>query len=135
MEDLGSGIKRNDSETWVNTAWPGLPDMGFFVSYGGAHTKASWFMRTRPKLKEAFAKIWGTNFKWTPYVENLHCDQNPSSKKGFHCVQGMVPLYKVDEVGGLMVVPNTNNDHVQEQLVDRYPYTESTNSDWLELRA
>jgi hypothetical protein len=68
-------------------------------------------------------------------VENLHCDQNPSSKKGFHCVQGMVPLYKVDEVGGLMVVPNTNNDHVQEQLVDRYPYTESTNSDWLELRA
>jgi len=55
-------------------------------------------------------------------------------KKGFHCVQGMVPLYRVDEVGGLMVVPNTNNDRTQQELVQRYPSTQSNSSDWLELR-
>ena len=46
----------------------------------------------------------------------MHIDQNPSFKKGFHCVQGMVPLIDVskDGVGGLQVVPETNNDKVQE---------------------
>lgn len=35
--------------------------MGFFVSYGGCHTKASWMIRTHPKVQQAFAKIWKTN--------------------------------------------------------------------------
>jgi ectoine hydroxylase-related dioxygenase (phytanoyl-CoA dioxygenase family) len=77
---------------------------------------------------------WWHDPTWKPYVENLHTDQNPARKKGFHCVQGMIPLYKVDEVGGLAVVPDTNNDRTQDELADRYPYTEGTNSDWLELR-
>ena len=43
-------------------------------------------------------------------------DQNPFFKKGLQCVQGMLPLKKVrkDEVGGLMVVPCTNNDKTQK---------------------
>lgn len=28
----------------------------------------------------------------------------------------MVPLYDVDECGGLMVVPDTNNDKTQDEL-------------------
>ena len=42
----------------------------------------------------------------------MHIDQNPHFKKGFKCVQGMIPLKRVrkNEVGGLMVVPHTNND-------------------------
>lgn len=132
LEGLNSGLKRDDHKTWKNPAWPGVPDLGFFTGYGGAHSQASWFMRTRPKVKEAFSKIWETNDlivsfdtfiawrpwwhnpSWTPFVENLHCDQNPSLKKGFHCIQGMIPLYRVDEIGGLMVVPDTNNDKTQE---------------------
>ena len=138
MEGLNSGIDRKNPDTWANSTWPGNPDLGFFTSYGGAHSRASWFMRTRPRIKEAFAKIWNTtdlitsfdtfiawrpwwlNKSWTPYVENLHIDQNPHNKKGFHCVQGMVPLYDVDEVGGLMVVPDTNNDDTQKELSDTY---------------
>lgn len=72
---------------------------------------------------------------WTPFVENLHVDQNPVHKRGFHCVQGMVPLVDVrsDGVGGLQVVPNTNNDTVQDELASRYKVTGYNNSDWLEL--
>lgn len=111
-----------------------MRDLGFFATYGGCHTKASWFIRTHPNVRKAFATIWKTedlissfdvfigwkpwwvNPKWKPHAENLHCDQNPFFKKGLHCVQGMVPLKRVrkSEVGGLMVVPNTNNDKVQE---------------------
>ena len=45
----------------------------------------------------------------------------------------MVPLKRVrsDEVGGLMVVPQTNNKQTQQQLVDRYPGTRGYPSDWL----
>jgi hypothetical protein len=56
---------------------------------------------------------------WNPYVENLHIDQNPVSKKGFHCVQGMIPLIDVQEggPGGLQVVPDTNNDKTQQEII------------------
>jgi hypothetical protein len=47
----------------------------------------------------------------------------------------MIALRKVDEVGGLMVIPDTNNDSVQEDLVERYPFTETIKDDWLELKA
>ena len=50
-------------------------------------------------------------------------------------MQGMVPLVDVrsDGVGGLQVVPNTNNDKVQEELSSRYKVAGYNNSDWLEL--
>lgn len=46
----------------------------------------------------------------------MHVDQNPVAKRGFHCVQGMVPLVDVraDGVGGLQIVPCTNNDKTQD---------------------
>jgi hypothetical protein len=49
----------------------------------------------------------------------MHVDQNPFFKKGFHCVQGMVPLIDVTNqgAGGLQVVPETNNDSVQQYLI------------------
>jgi hypothetical protein len=137
LEALGSGIKRDDPSTWVDQSWPGSGSMGFFVSYGGCHSKASWYIRTHTQVKSAFAKIWSTpelitsfdtfiswrpwwneksNKCWDPYVENLHIDQNPYHKRGFHCVQGMVPLLDVSSegAGGLQVVPNTNNDKTQD---------------------
>jgi hypothetical protein len=113
-------------------------------------------MRTRPRVKAVFGKIWNTEslitsfdtiicwrpwwskfaqYSWTPFVENLHVDQNPVFKKGFHCVQGMIPLVDVrqDGVGGLQVVPCTNNDKTQQELADRYKVTGYNSSDWVEL--
>lgn len=60
LEALGSGIDRKDPETWIDANWPGSGSVGFFVSYGGCHTKASWFLRTRPNVKETFKTIWNT---------------------------------------------------------------------------
>ena len=50
-------------------------------------------------------------------VENLHLDQNPYHKQGLKCVQGMIPLRNVrkDEAGGLMVVPDSNNNESQKK--------------------
>lgn len=155
LEALGSGIKRDDPATWVDDNWPGSGSIGFFVSYGGCHTHASWYLRTRPKVKAVFSKIWNTNSlitsfdtficwrpwwnkhsekRWDPFVENLHIDQNPYHKKGFQCVQGMIPLIDVraDGAGGLQVVPNTNNDKTQSDLSERYKCSYNK-SDWLEL--
>jgi len=71
---------------------------------------------------------------WTPSVERLHCDQNPVAKRGFHCVQGMIPLLPVTEqTGGLQVIPDTNTDEMQEYLRETYPGTKH-GSDWCELR-
>jgi len=56
--------------------------MGFFVSYGGCHTVTSWMVRTHPKVKSAFSKIWNTEklitsfdtiISWKPWW-------NPASK-------------------------------------------------------
>lgn len=60
LEALGSGIKREDPSTWEDDNWPGSGTIGFFVSYGGCHTKASWYLRTHPKVKQAFCEIWET---------------------------------------------------------------------------
>ena len=44
-----------------------------------------------------------------PQTEGLHLDQNPVSKPGLDCVQGMVPLYDVTAAtGGLGVVPGSH---------------------------
>lgn len=63
----------------------------------------------------------------------MHCDQNPFFKKGLKCVQGMVPLKRVraNEVGGLMVVPQTNNDKTQKYLCSKYQYLMDSSSDWV----
>lgn len=63
-------------------------------------------------------------------------DQNPHYKRGFHCVQGMIPLIEVsaDNVGGLQVVPQTNNDATQDEIIKRYPWVKNGKSDWVELK-
>lgn len=60
-------------------------------------------------------------------------DQNPHFKKGLQCVQGMVPLKRVrqDEVGGLQVVPKSNQEEVLEKIIERYPQVTWSSSDWL----
>ena len=90
-----------------------MKTLGFYSTYGGSHSKASWFIRCNTKVRGCFSKIWNTqdlitsfdtfigwkpwwvNPRWKPVVENLHVDQNPFFKKGLKCVQGMVPLKNV----------------------------------------
>lgn len=37
-----------------------MKTLGFFATYGGCHSKASWFIRKREKIQGAFKKIWNT---------------------------------------------------------------------------
>jgi len=60
LEALGSGITKENPDTWNDNNWPGSKGVGFFVSYGGCHSQASWYLRTHPRVKSAFASIWKT---------------------------------------------------------------------------
>ena len=60
LESLNSGIKKNDVSTWKNASWPGVTQMGFLPTHGGAHTKASWFIRSHPNVIKAFQNVWDT---------------------------------------------------------------------------
>ena len=127
---LGTGIIRDQPSTWQDTAWPDWPGMkkyGTCKSEGGAHQGATWYLRGLSALKKVFASIYETEdllvsmdgmILWRPWHEipsrkpgssRLHVDQNPSTKPGFHCVQGMLPLYAVEpETGGTVVVPKSH---------------------------
>eukprot|EP00051_Salpingoeca_urceolata_P012261 m.152094 g.152094 ORF g.152094 m.152094 type:complete len:256 (-) comp17430_c0_seq5:151-918(-) len=138
-------------DTWDNSRWPGAANLGFFQTHGGGQCDAAWFLRSRPNVKGAFASIWKTqelltsfdtficwrpwtsHSSWAPRVERLHCDQNPIKKKGFQCVQGMLPLLPVrPEGGGLQVVPGSHTDDFQAKLARRIPFV-TLGSDWCEL--
>ena len=167
LEGLGSGLQRAQPDTWRDSAWPGHARFGFLMSRGAGHSAAAWYVRAHPNVVRAFEAIWGTADllasldapivwrpwwlqprdsassdqtpmeMWQPVVERLHCDQNPVTKPGFHCVQGMVPLQPVDCIrGGLQVVPRTCNDETQNYLRDHYPQLHTNGGDdWCELRA
>ena len=72
-----------------------------------------WFVRTRPKVKQAFSQVWGTddlitsfdgcgvfrpwgfNPDWKTDGGWWHVDQNSrlSGGNGYECVQGLVNLF------------------------------------------
>ena len=150
LEGLGTGIVRDDPSTWGNEAWPdwpGIKKYGSCKSNGAAHLGATWYLRSLPKLREVFSKFYETEdlivsldgmILWRPWSEDeslqpgsskLHSDQNPKTKPGFHCVQGMLPLYPVNEdVGGTVVVPKSHN--IQSELLARNPEWGSSSRDY-----
>jgi hypothetical protein len=108
----------------------------------------AWAVRGWPGVKRAFAHIWQTeelivsmdcallwrpwwvDSKWKPRTEGLHIDQNPFHKPALECVQGMVPLVRVDEVsGGLQVVPDSHLDKSKEAFKLTHAHMRSS-GDW-----
>jgi len=150
LEGLNSGIDRSNIETWKNSSWPGS-SFGLLSSHQISQSEFAWYVRSRPLIKEVFSQIWKTDDlacsmdaiicwrpwwlnrswdNWKPKVEGYHLDQNPNSKPGFHCVQGMVPLYDVTEnIGGLALAPKTHTPEIQEQIREHLPMR----NDWCVL--
>jgi len=145
IEKQNPGTDRTKSSTWKRVP---------FKNYTGiiaelAQSAGAWHVRGAPKVREAFAKIWGTNellvsmdcvIAWRPWwlqdewvkpqTENMHLDQNPFTKPGLETVQGMVPLYPVtDDVGGLAVVPFSHTKDAQEKIRTSYPHFKDR-GDW-----
>lgn len=113
-----------------------------------AQSAGAWAVRGWPGVKQAFANIWDTedllvsmdcvllwrpwwmNSAWTPFTEGLHLDQNPFSKPGLECVQGMVPLLPVTETsGGLRVVPDSHLDAAKASFKRAHPHM-MVSGDW-----
>lgn len=119
-------IDRNDPTTW-NDDWPGDPVNGIMGRYGMGHSPFVWSVRSNPKVIRVFEKVWKTDnlltsfdaanaFRpwrfdstWRTKGGWFHVDQNPNTKPGRVCVQGLVSLYDTtEEVGGLTVIPQSH---------------------------
>ena len=120
IESLGK-IKRDDITTWIDENWPST-EWGFTTGWGISYCESAWFLRTHPNVMGCFKSIWNSNDlissfdtfltwrpwwlteettgskeKWPVATGGLHCDQNPFFRPGYTCVQGMIPLYEVNE--------------------------------------
>ncbi len=127
MENLGTGIKRDDLATWVNDNWPNTFSNGIIDQYGIGQSKFLWTIRAKENVRKVFAGLWGTdelltsfdgcnafrptNSKvctdgkgksWKTKGSWYHIDQG-AMLKGFQCVQGFVTLTDVNEVSGGLV--------------------------------
>ena len=58
LEELGTGMDRNDPETWDDDRWPTAVHGGILPSHGIGHCAAQWYIRDRAPVKQAFASIW-----------------------------------------------------------------------------
>mmetsp|Transcript_115108 Transcript_115108/g.358476 ORF Transcript_115108/g.358476 Transcript_115108/m.358476 type:complete len:332 (+) Transcript_115108:52-1047(+) len=113
-----------------------------------AQSAGAWAVRGWPSVKRAFASIWEADdlivsmdcvllwrpwwvdSDWKPSTEGLHLDQNPFSKVGLECVQGMVPLLPVTGAsGGLQVVPGSHLDAAKDEFRRKHPHMRAS-GDW-----
>jgi len=129
LKELGTGVDRNDVDTWGDDQWPVNVHGGIVPSQGIGHSAAQWYIRSVPAVKEAFAAVWDDDdllvsfdgmALWRPTDVNpdwatdrggawLHIDQHPISRPGRQCVQAAVTLTATTpEIGGNIVVPGSH---------------------------
>ena len=137
LESLGSGIERSDPATWTDNNWPGEFQSGITVQCGSNQQPSLWNIRGHQGVQDVFATIWSvqpsdlitsmdgmliwrykTSYSASPASGlNLHVDQDPFTKTGLQCVQGMIPFLDVTEdIGGLKLVPKSHSDEIQEKI-------------------
>ena len=141
LESLGSGIERSDPGTWTDSNWPGDFQSGITVQCGSNQQPSLWSIRAHPGVQQVFSTIWSVPpqdliasldgmLVWRHKAPcsaspagglNLHVDQDPFTKTGPQCVQGMIPFLDVTkDIGGLKLVPRSHSDEMQEQIRKEY---------------
>lgn len=129
LEQLGTGIDRNDAATWGDDRWPIAVSGGIVPSQGIGHSAAQWFVRSVPAIRTAFESIWedddllvsfdgmalwrppGIDPAWetTRGGAWLHIDQHPITRPGLQCVQGAVTLMETSpSAGGNILIPGSH---------------------------
>ena len=130
-------VSRHDPRTWD---WTANPINGILGVGGIGQSPFLWHVRTRPRVVEAFARVWGTpelitSFdgcsafrpfetcaRWRTMGGWWHVDQNAIGKvprNGLAAVQGLVSMYDQDEAtGAFAVLPGTHKEF--GELCDRY---------------
>jgi len=126
-------MRRDQPSSWTNQRFSTVGDTttGIIGGNGIGQSEACWFVRTRPRVRRAFARVWGTEELITsfdganafrPFHARgagahrtmggwWHVDQG-NQKTGRHAVQGAVLLTAATEhTGGLCVVPGSHLSH------------------------
>merc|ERR1711959_517773 len=130
------GAVRGMPATWKD--WR-LSETGLMAHM--SQSAGAWYVRGLERVKAAFERVWESDElivsmdavlawrpwqldeAWRPRTEGLHIDQNPFSKPGLDCVQGMMPLIDVThESGGLQVVPRSHCEEAKQAYRERYPH-------------
>ena len=129
LEGTRAGINREEPSTWIRS----LPNpYGIVWHHGVGHSRLAWFVRTRPRLLDFFARVWNTTdlitsfegFSWLPPREYeadwkivdlwFHTDQNGVSRPGRQTVQSFTSLYDQDaSTGAFVVVPRSHRQHAK----------------------
>lgn len=125
----------HDPDTWIKENIPLTNRANAFAAYCVSHEKFMWEARMEPGVLSAFGKLWGTdelltsfdglnitfpNRKDVPAREPWeHVDQSPS-KRGAHCIQGIIHLSPsgLDD-GGLVLIPKSHRYH--DEFFDTHP--------------
>lgn len=157
--DKSGSILRSDFTSWQDSSknghgWPAGKADGIIHGRGIGQSQVLWYLRGLPRLKKAFADLWGTEHLvssmdgagvFRPYGHDpswritktdqgwCHVDQ-AHKKRGLHCVQGLVTLKDATEnTGGLVVVPGSHR-FFGSDVLKRY---EATKDGWnfISLRA
>ncbi|MFP6806112.1 MAG: phytanoyl-CoA dioxygenase family protein [Pseudomonadales bacterium] len=139
LESLGTGIHRDDPETWGNDRWPTSVHGGILPGHGIGQCDSQWYIRDIENVKQSFAAIWGTDdllvsfdgvSLWRPWSRDpawrtglggswLHIDQHPIGRPGLHCVQGLVNLLPTTpDTGGNVMIPGSHLTH--HEIPQRY---------------
>ncbi|MDA7727004.1 phytanoyl-CoA dioxygenase family protein [Pseudomonadales bacterium] len=142
LEALGTGINRNDPNTWDNERWPTAVHGGILPGHGIGQCDAQWYIRDVPNVRQSFAAVWDTEellvsfdgvSLWRPWSFNpewktglggswLHIDQHPLGRPGKQCVQGLVNLLPTTpNTGGNVVIPGSHmmHDQISELYTER----------------
>lgn len=115
---------------------PAMRIHGIFKHHEVGHQKHAWYVRTRPRVREVFAEVWGTSpdnlvvsfdgscyipggreVKRTDFNPWTHTDQSPM-QKGMQCVQGFVALTS-NKTRSLVVYEGSHLEH--EAYFSKYP--------------
>ena len=127
-------VDRDDLATWGEENWPFSVEGGIMPALWVGQSAPQWRVRGAPRVKQAFAAVWGTEelltsfdgmALWRPWQLNpdwrtnaggswLHIDQHPITRPGFQCVQGLVNLLPMSEAtGGNCLIPGSHTDFAE----------------------
>lgn len=145
----GTTVRRDNIDTW-HKEWLPDPINGIMSGFGFNHSEYLWFLRTRPKVREAFEAVWettdllvsydgGNMFRphehpagdpeWKTSGGWFHVDQNAHKEghAGKCCVQGVLLLTDANEhTGGLCVIPRSHSEFIN--LCERNPMAKANKS-------
>ena len=146
LENLNTGIDRNNQETWIDDNWP-LSFKGIIQHLRVGHEEFVWNIRTHSNVINVFEKIWNTNdlivsfdainimkpYEITNHREKkkwFHIDQS-NKKEGLHCVQSFVNLETCTlDDACFSCFPKSHNYHSE---MCKY-FNIDTPKDWIKLK-